>query len=152
MFYSIKTITPICAQLHAEGKKLVLSTGFFDRLHAEHINFLQKAKAVGDILIVAVESDARARALKGAGRPVETQAARCQKVSHYSDYVVALPDDFNNFSAYESLMSAVKPTVYAVSSHTDHLQNKTFLTKKYGGQLVIVHDWNPRISTTKQLQ
>jgi len=81
MIYTITTIAPVCAKLHAQGKKIVLATGFFDLLHQEHINFLTKAKVVGDILIVAVESDERARALKGEGRPVKSQLVRCQKVS-----------------------------------------------------------------------
>lgn len=168
MFYTISSIAPICHKLHAESRKLVLATGFFDLLHTEHINFLQKAKAVGDILIVAVESDERARALKGEGRPVETQLVRCQKLIDLKftaklqncktetlnvvDYVIQLTDDFNNFEAYDSLMSAVQPHIYAVSSHTDHQKNKAFLTEKYGGQLLVVHDFNPDISTSKILK
>jgi cytidyltransferase-like protein len=169
MFYSIATIAPICDQLHVEGKKLVLATGFFDLLHVEHINFLAKAKAVGDILIVAVESDARARATKGEGRPVEPQLVRCQHLldlrsprsdlsgrsdlqSIIVDYVIMLPADFNNFEAYDSLISAVRPTVYAVSSHTTHLKSKTFLVEKYGGKLKVVHALNLAVSTTKIIE
>ncbi len=148
MFYSITTIAPICDQLHTEGKKLVLATGFFDLVHAEHINFLIKAKAAGDVLIVAVESDERARITKGEGRPVETQSIRCQKVSQHVDHVIALPADFNNFGAYDSLMAAVRPQIYAISSHTTHLKSKTFLVEKYGGKLLVVHEHNPAISTT----
>lgn len=168
MFHTIKTITPICVQLHAEGKTIVLATGFFDLLHAEHVNFLQKAKGTGDILIVGVESDERARKIKGEGRPIETQSVRCQKLldlrftakqengktgaRQVVDYVITLPPDFDNNSAYDSLMSAVRSDIYAVSSHTSYLNNKQQLTEKYGGRLVIVHDWNPDISTTKIIQ
>lgn len=152
MLYSISSIAPICAQLHAEGKTIVLATGFFDLLHSEHINFLQKAKVVGDILIVAVESDERARITKGEGRPVETQQLRCQKLSKHADYVIALSSDFDTFEAYDSLMSAVKPQIYAVSSHTSHQKTKDFLVEKYGGHLQIVHELNPSISTTKKIQ
>ncbi len=165
MFYTITSIAPICYDLHTTNRKLVLATGFFDLLHSEHINFLQKAKAVGDILIVAVESDTRARALKGEGRPIESQQVRCQKLldlrftdsringftgnNNIVDYVIQLDDDFNNFEAYDSLMKSIKPEIYAVSSHTNHQPNKSFLTEKYGGKLVIVHDFNPDISTSK---
>jgi cytidyltransferase-like protein len=167
MFYTIKSITPLCQKFHKEGKTLVLATGFFDLLHTEHLNFLRKAKAAGDILIVAVESDERARLLKGEGRPIETQQVRCAHlltlttpgvisqhnetpgISNLVDYVIALGDDFDHFESYDSLMSAIRPEVYAVSSHTNHQQNKAFLTEKYGGRLVVVHDLNPKISTTK---
>lgn len=171
MFYSIATIAPICDQLHAEGKKLVLATGFFDLFHAEHLNFLAKAKAVGDTLVVAVESDERARAAKGEGRPIETQSVRCQHllelpagpglagpnnlparpgpIGHIVDFVIALPADFNHFEAYDSLMAAVRPQIYAISSHTTHIKSKTFLVEKYGGKLLVVHKHNPTISTTQ---
>ncbi len=154
MIYTINSIAPVCAKLSIIGHKLVLATGFFDLLHSEHAKFLQQAKAAGDILIVAVESDARARAVKGEGRPVEPQLLRCDKVSQCHggtvvDYVIALGDDFNNPTAYESLMRAVRPHIYAVSSHTSYLDLKQKLTKKYGGKLVVVHEFNPKISTTQ---
>jgi cytidyltransferase-like protein len=149
MFYTIESIKRICDDIHQKGKKISLATGFFDLLHAEHINFLRKAKAAGDILIVAVESDERAKILKGEGRPVDTQDLRCQKVSEYADYVVKLAPDFDHFEAYDALMEAIKPQVYAVSSHTSHQKTKDFLVEKYDGHLVVVHDWNPDISTTQ---
>lgn len=177
MFYSITTIKPICDDLHREGKKIVLATGFFDLLHSEHIKFLEKAKAEGDILLVAVESDVRASKIKGEGRPIETQHIRCQHLLELMlptgsdlegsaqpkrgrsdpqgklvDYVVALGSDFDNGAAYESLMASVRPTIYAVSSHTEFQPNKTLLTAKYGGQLQVVHNWNPSVSTTKILE
>lgn len=176
MFYTIDSIAPVCTKLHADGRTIVLATGFFDLLHEEHIRFLRKAKSAGDVLIVSVESDERARALKGEGRPIEPQSVRCQHLlelrastgsdlegsaqlrrgrsdpqSNLVDYVVALPPDFDHFEAYDSLMSAISPEIYAVSSHTTHLKSKTFLVEKYGGKLVVVHDFNPEISTTRIL-
>jgi len=176
MFHTISSIAPICAQLHADGKIIILATGFFDLLHAEHLNFLKKAKSAGDVLIVAVESDERARITKGEGRPIETQLVRCQHLldlelpagpglvgpdnlptrpgpnGHIVDYVISLPSNFDNFEAYDSLMSAIRPQIYAVSSHTSHQKTKNFLVEKYGGHLVVVHDWNPYISTTQIIQ
>jgi len=149
MYHSISSIAPLCDSLHQEGKTIVLATGFFDLLHDEHINFLQKAKGAGDVLIVAVESDIRARTIKGEGRPIEAQAIRCQKVSVYADYVIALPDDFDNPIAFESLISAVKPNFLAISSHTAHQDKKQALVSKYGGQLIVVHHWSPDVSTTQ---
>jgi len=149
MFYTIETIAPVCRSIHDSGKTIVLATGFFDLLHVEHVNFLLKAKVTGDTLIVAVESDERARIAKGEGRPVETQSLRCQKVLKYADYVITLPPDFDHFEAYETLMSAIRPQVYAVSSHTSHQKTKNFLVEKYGGKLVVVHELNPAVSTTQ---
>lgn len=154
MSYTIATIRPVCEKLHKEGKSIVLATGFFDLLHDEHIKFLQKAKAAGDVLIVAIESDARARALKGEGRPIEPQPRRAQHILDLAlaDYCVLLGDDFNNPAAYESLLAALHPQIYAVSGHTDHQEHKQAMVEKYGGHLLVVHDWNPAVSTTKRLQ
>ena len=152
MTYTIESISLVCVKLHDHLKKVVLATGFFDLLHSEHINFLQKARAAGDVLIVAVESDERARKLKGDNRPVEPQSVRCEKVLQYADYVVALPSDFDNFKSYDSLMSAIKPEIYAISSHTNHQKSKNFLSQKYGGHLVVVHNLNPDISTTQIIE
>lgn len=170
MFHTIQSISSVCTLLHEQGKTIVLATGFFDLLHVEHVNFLRKAKSAGEVLIVAVESDERARITKGEGRPIETQTLRCEHlltlttpgvisqrnktpgVSNLVDYVITLPPDFDHFEAYDALMEAIKPKVYAVSSHTNHIKSKTFLVEKYGGKLVVVHDFNPEISTTQIIE
>lgn len=165
MIYTIDSISPISKNLHTSQVTIVLVTGFFDLLHAEHINFLKAAKKAGDILIVAVESDERARILKGEGRPIESQSIRCQKLSnltltdlringstdsrHLVDYIISLDESFNNPAAFESLIAAVKPSYLAVSSHTAHQDKKAALVEKYGGSLKIVHTHNPDISTSK---
>lgn len=152
MYYTIESIRSLCQSLHTEGRKLVLATGFFDLLHQEHLNFLSKAKALGDILIVAVESDERARALKGEGRPIEPQKLRLAHLTSYADYLVALDPSFNNPLAFENLISNIRPHFLAVSSHTAHQDKKRALVEKYGGKLVIVHEFNPAISTSQIIQ
>lgn len=147
--YTIKTIARVCQNIHNANQKIVLVTGFFDLLHEEHINFLTKAKETGDFLIVGVESDERAYAIKGEGRPVETQATRLSAIAPYSNYQIALDPNFDNPLAFETLISAVSPDILAVSSHTQHQDKKRVLVEKYGGKLVVVHDWNPSISTTE---
>lgn len=152
--FTIASISPVAASLRGQGKKIVLATGFFDLLHGEHIQFLQKARSVGDILIVAVESDERARKLKGEGRPVETQLTRAHNIlaRGLADYVITLGDDFDNPKAYESLMATLKPSFYAVSSHTSYQELKQKLARKHGGKLIVVHDFNPKVSTTKIIE
>ncbi|MBP9702153.1 adenylyltransferase/cytidyltransferase family protein [Candidatus Woesebacteria bacterium] len=152
MHYSIKSFAPIATQLRNTDNKLVLATGFFDLLHEEHINFLNAAKKAGDILVVAVESDERARVLKGEGRPVETQSTRLDHLTPYADYLIALDKDFNNPAAFESLIASVRPTILAVSSHTAHQDKKTKLVEKYGGELQVVYTHNPAVSTTNIIQ
>ena len=63
-------------QLRAAGQRVVLTNGIFDLLHTGHLYYLQKARALGDALIVALNSDASTRALKGPARPVQSEEQR----------------------------------------------------------------------------
>jgi rfaE bifunctional protein nucleotidyltransferase chain/domain len=64
------------AEWRASGKKVVLTNGVFDLLHTGHLFYLQQARSLGDALVVALNSDASVRALKGPSRPVQTEAQR----------------------------------------------------------------------------
>lgn len=60
----------------AEGKRVVLTNGVFDLLHTGHLYYLQKARALGDVLVIALNADASVRALKGPTRPVQNEEQR----------------------------------------------------------------------------
>ena len=64
------------AQYAAQGKKLVLTNGCFDLLHTGHVRYLEQARGCGDALIVAVNSDASVRELKGPDRPLNMELDR----------------------------------------------------------------------------
>jgi rfaE bifunctional protein nucleotidyltransferase chain/domain len=66
------------ARLRAVGKTLVFTNGVFDLLHVGHVRYLASARALGDALVVAVNSDAAVRALKGKGRPVVNELERAE--------------------------------------------------------------------------
>lgn len=141
-------------QARQEKKTIVLVTGVFDLLHREHINFLKKAKQVGDILIVGVESDARVKKTKGERRPVEGQKQRQQKVVilKIADAVFVLPEKFNTPQQHLALLKIVRPQILAVSSHTPHLKEKRQLMKQVGGEVRVVYEQNLEISTTQLKQ
>lgn len=71
------------------GRRIVFTNGCFDILHAGHVRYLRKARAMGDVLVVAVNSDASVRALKGEKRPVVPEAERAELVAALEmvDYV-----------------------------------------------------------------
>jgi D-beta-D-heptose 7-phosphate kinase/D-beta-D-heptose 1-phosphate adenosyltransferase len=69
------------ARLRARGKRLVFTNGCFDLLHVGHVRYLEAARALGDALIVAINSDRAVRELKGAGRPVMNEAERAEVLS-----------------------------------------------------------------------
>jgi rfaE bifunctional protein nucleotidyltransferase chain/domain len=66
------------ARLRAEGRRLVFTNGCFDLLHVGHVRYLRQARALGDALIVAINSDRAVRELKGAGRPVMPAGERAE--------------------------------------------------------------------------
>src|SRR5215213_3926182 len=63
-------------QQRAAGRRVVLTNGVFDLLHTGHLFYLKKARELGDALIIALNSDASVRALKGPNRPVQTEEQR----------------------------------------------------------------------------
>ena len=82
------------ARLRAAGKKLVFTNGVFDILHVGHVRYLAQARELGDALVVAVNSDASVRALKGDSRPVNNQDQRLEVLAALRavDYVTVLEE------------------------------------------------------------
>lgn len=76
--------------LKKKGKRIVFTNGCFDLLHCGHIKVLEEAKAKGDILIVAVNSDCSIKKIKGASRPILNQKARITILEHIDliDYII----------------------------------------------------------------
>lgn len=64
--------------MRAEGRRLVFTNGCFDLLHVGHVRYLAQARALGDVLLVAINSDRAVRELKGAGRPVMGERERAE--------------------------------------------------------------------------
>lgn len=138
-------------QAHQQKKKIVLVTGVFDLIHQEHREFLRKAKAAGDVLIVGLEADVRVQELKGDERPINDQNKRQQQLQNLSvvDLAFVLPEDFCTKQERLDFLKLVKPDVLAVSSHTSFLKEKKELMGEIGGEVQVVHEFNPDISTTK---
>ena len=108
----IKTPQRLCTlrQLWGwEGKTVVFTNGVFDILHAGHLQLLERARALGDVLIVGINSDASARRLdKGSGRPVNRLQDRAALLAGFGcvDAVVAFGED-----TPERLLSRLKPDI-----------------------------------------
>lgn len=135
-------------------KKVVLATGVFDLLHQEHLNFLRKARAAGNFLVVGVEADQRVRENKGPGRPWDDQQTRVENLlaTGYVDVAAVLPENFNLPQHHQALMKLVRPHILAVSSHTPYQTAKKQIVELFGGTLVVVHQHNPEISTTQIIE
>jgi rfaE bifunctional protein nucleotidyltransferase chain/domain len=92
-----------------QGRKLVLTNGCFDLLHAGHVRYLQAARALGDALAVAINGDDSVRALKGEGRPLNTERDRSEIVAALGcvDHVVIFPE-----TRVTQLIEKVRPSIY----------------------------------------
>jgi D-glycero-beta-D-manno-heptose 1-phosphate adenylyltransferase len=92
------------------GRRIVFADGVFDLLHVGHVRYLRAARAEGDLVVVAIHSDARARELKGEGRPILTERARAALVAALAavDYVFIFDDGDVN-----SLLREFQPEVHA---------------------------------------
>lgn len=75
---NFQNIDATLAPLRAEGKKVVFTNGCFDLLHVGHVRYLQEARALGDVLVIGVNSDASVKRLKGPTRPVQNENDRAE--------------------------------------------------------------------------
>jgi D-beta-D-heptose 7-phosphate kinase/D-beta-D-heptose 1-phosphate adenosyltransferase len=95
---NIKTreeIKKIRTQLRSEGKKVVFTNGVFDLIHSGHVDYLVKAKEMGDVLILALNTDSSVKRIKGNKRPILEQNERAFIVSNLKpvDYVTFFEED-----------------------------------------------------------
>jgi len=97
-------------------KKIVFTNGCFDLLHAGHADYLNKAKSLGDILVVGINSDASVRRIKGENRPILPQQMRAYLLDNLKpvDYVVVFEED-----TPLELIKAIKPDVLVKGADWD---------------------------------
>ena len=133
-----KELMHIVSQLKTQGKRIVLTNGCFDLLHVGHIRCLRGAKAQGDVLIVAVNSDESMQRLKRVGRPIMPEAERVEILAALEciDYLTLFSEE-----RLDRLLLELKPHVHAKG--TDYTEDtvperKTVLS--YGGEIAIVGD------------
>ena len=103
-------ISEIVTSLKAKGKKIVFTNGCFDILHVGHVRYLKEAKALGDILILGLNSDCSVKSLKGSNRPINNESDRAEVLSALKaiDYVVIFDE-----KTAENIVGEVKPDIYA---------------------------------------
>lgn len=120
----------------ATGKRIVFTNGCFDLLHSGHVKYLQKARRLGDLLVLGLNSDASVRRLKGERRPLIAQEERAQILAALDciDYVVVFDED-----TPLELIKSLKPHVLAKGGDyaVDDVVGKD-LVEAYGGRVELV--------------
>jgi len=120
------------------GARIILANGCFDVLHVGHIRYLAGARALGDLLIVGVNSDEQVAIQKGAGRPVLLASERAEIVAALEsvDYVTIFDEP-----TVAQLLLALKPDVHAKGTdYTTETVPERDVVRSYGGQVAIVGD------------
>ncbi len=113
---SLGELTKTVEHLKGIGLEIVLTSGSFDLIHLGHVKYLAKAKELGDVLVVGVDSDAKIRRRKGEDRPMVPEQERLEMLAHQRpvDLLYLKPEDEERWA----LIKAVEPDVLVLT--TDH--------------------------------
>jgi D-beta-D-heptose 7-phosphate kinase/D-beta-D-heptose 1-phosphate adenosyltransferase len=105
---TLEEMLQVRSELRAQGRKLVFTNGCFDLLHVGHVRYLNQARALGDALVVAINSDRSVRENKGEGRPLVPEAERAEVLSALAcvDYVTIFDE-----RTPQSVIDAIVPDV-----------------------------------------
>ncbi|WP_314620404.1 D-glycero-beta-D-manno-heptose 1-phosphate adenylyltransferase [uncultured Selenomonas sp.] len=142
-------IEGFCAVLREAGQRIVFTNGCFDILHAGHVRYLEEARALGDCLVLGLNTDASVRRLKGETRPVNTELDRAAVTGALAavDYVVLFDEP-----TAETLIEKVRPAVYVKGGdYTRETLPEARVVEKYGGEVHFI-DLVPGRSTTKIIE
>ena len=128
------------------GETIVFTCGCFDLLHIGHVRSLRAARALGDRLLVGLNTDASVRALKGAERPFFPAHERAEVLSALEcvDWILLVPD-----RTMDRVLARLQPHVYAKGTdYTVETIPERDTVRAYGGRLAIVGD--PKTRSTRQ--
>ena len=135
-FREIYELPVLIPELRRSGKRIVMTNGCFDLLHAGHIELFSASKALGDVLIVAPDDDASVRRLKGPGRPVIRARERVQVVAALDsvDYVVVFSSE-----QLDELIQSIRPDVLTKGDNyrSEEVAGRQRV-ERLGGQVVLI--------------
>ncbi len=134
----LKELKKEVEKLKLKGEKIVLANGSFDLLHVGHIRYLKEAKSLGDVLIVAINSDKSVKLYKGEKRPIIPECERAEIVSalEFVDYVVIFDErDVKN------VLITLKPHIQVKGTdYTETTVPERDVVLSYGGEVKIAGD------------
>jgi len=145
---SILTLVGAIAErdaLRAAGRRVVFTNGHFDLLHVGHLDYLEKARALGDALFLGLNGDTSTRRLKGVGRPLVPAAERARLLAALEPIsaVIVFEDD-----TADGLLRALQPDVYVKGGDYAHkVLPERPTVEAYGGQVALI-DYLPDHSTS----
>ncbi len=144
---SAEVLVDVVAALRRDGRTIAMANGIFDLLHVGHVRYLQAAAEEADVLVVAVKSDASARALKGEGRPIVPAAERAEVLAALAcvDWVVLFEEP-----TCDRLLDLLRPDVHCKGTdYTASTVPEAQTVRSFGGRVAIVGD--PKQHATRDL-
>lgn len=148
-YKSVDELSAMSAQARKAGRVVVFTNGCFDLVHRGHIYLLRQAKALGDILIVGLNSDVSVKTIKGPDRPIMPEADRIELIAALEmvDYVVVYsePDPYH-------IIAAIKPNVLVKGGDwsADEIVGAD-VVEQNGGRVAVV-PYLPEFSTTQIIE
>lgn len=126
----------VVKKLKNDNKKIVVTNGCFDILHAGHVRYLKESKKYGDVLIVGLNSDSSVKALKGPERPINNEMDRAEVLSGLEsvDYVVLFSE-----KSPVKLLDTIKPDIYTKGAdYTVETLPEADIVMKNGGEIKFI--------------
>lgn len=120
------------------GGRIVLANGCFDLIHVGHIRYLEAARALGDVLVVGINSDEQVKQLKGAARPLMPERERAEIIAalRFVDLVTIFAEP-----TVAELIRAIRPDIHAKGTdYTAETVPEREIVREYGGRTAIVGD------------
>lgn len=136
MLVAGEDIASFCETLRRGGKKIVFTNGCFDILHAGHVRYLAAAKALGDCLVLGLNTDASVRRIKGPERPINSETDRAEVADALKavDYVVLFDEP-----TAEQVIGKVRPDIYVKGGdYTLETLPEAKIVQSYGGRVEFI--------------
>lgn len=130
-------------------QRIVLTSGTYDIIHIGHANYLEKARAMGDFLIVGVDSDKKVQKRKGPDRPIVPQDERLLMLAHLRHVDALVLKDADDPEHH--LMKMVRPDVLVISETTKHTEESIADMQNYCGAIELLEP-QAETSTTAQIR
>ena len=133
---SLEAMAEKCAHLKALGYHIVLTSGSFDLIHLGHVKYLERAKSLGDVLAVGVDSDEKIRRRKGPDRPMVPQRERLEMLAYQRpvDLICLKEHDHPRWG----LIKAVGPDVLVLSEDHAYSEAQREALLEYCGEIQVI--------------
>src|SRR4051794_38682854 len=137
------------ANLRGLGQRIVLTSGSFDLIHLGHVKYLARAKALGDVLVVGVDSDQKIRRRKGEDRPLVPEHERLEMLAHQRPVdLLYLKQDADE---QWGLIKAVRPDVLVVTEDHSYSDDELDALREFCGDIAVI-ERQAAITTSERIR